>query len=476
MSARIVSSGPHRLLPAFAAVGGSLMLLAAFLGDAAPGNAGQLPKDLPKLPKDLPKLPKDLLPKDLLKLPPVAKATTEAATWLRRLPLDKVLDKDWQIVKAKEDLHPGEMLLAGNEAALETNNGAVRLAVHGDMCCSIHTTPVLETALILLPPGDSDLEFALLRGRIELTNTKAKGAAKIKIRGPGESCEIVLEEPGTKVALEIFGRWPRGTHFHKVPKPDERPSISAMLLVLKGEAEVKGPHKHFNLKAPPGPALIEVDDLGESDAAVKHLDKLPAWATEEGNTDRAKLVKATLAKFRKLAVAKSVPQALDELSASDQEVERTTAIYLMGATDDLERLGHALTETKHADVWNAGVLALRHWIGRAPGQDQKLFLALTTKGKFKPGEAETTVQLLHSFGDDDLSRPETYEFLIDLLDNDRLALRGLAHWHLHRLVPAGRKLAFNPWGSKEERTAAVEAWRKLVPPGKLPPKATVADK
>jgi hypothetical protein len=462
MSAINRTSRPFRLLHSLLMAGGGLLLLASFVSDVSRSSAQQLPKDLPKLP---------LLPKDLPKLPlaPVAKSTTEAATWLRRLPLDKVLDKDWQIVKPKDNLHPGEMLLAGNEAALESNNGAVRLAVMGDMCCSL-AMPVLETAVVLLPSGEFDLEFAFLRGRIELTNLKTKGAAKVRIRGPGESCEIVLEEPGTKVALEIFGRWPRGTSFHKVPKPGEHPSITAHLLVIKGEADVKGPNNHFSLKAPPGPALLEVDDLGESEVTVKHLDKLPAWATDEGNTERSKLVKATLAKFRKLAIAKSVPQALDELVNSEQEVERTTAVYLMGATDDLERLGQALTETKRVDVWNSGVLALRHWIGRAPGQDQKLYLALIAKGKFKPGEAETTVQLLHSFGDDDLAKPETYEFLIDTLDSDRLALRGLANWHLHRLVPAGRKLAFNPWGTKEERMASVEAWQKLIPPGKLPPK------
>lgn len=432
--------------------GGGLFLLAWFIGDVSPTSANQLPKLLPRPPA-------------------VAKSATETATWLRRLPLDKILDKDWQIVKAKDDLHPGELLLAANDAALESNNGAVRLAVMGDMCCSM-ALPVLETALMLLPSPspEFDLEFVFLRGRIELTNLKPKGAAKVRIRGPGESCELILEEPGTKVALEIFGRWPRGTSFHKVPKPGEHPSIAALLLVVKGEADVKGPNKHFNLKAPPGPALLEVDDLGESEVTVKHLDKLPAWATDEGNTERSKMVKATLAKFRKLASAKSIPQALDDLVNSEQEVDRSTAVYLMGATDDLERLGQALNETKRADVWNAGVLALRHWIGRAPAQDQKLYLTLIAKGKFKPGEAETTLQLLHSFGDDDLANPETYEFLIDTLDSDRLALRGLANWHLHRLVPAGRKLAFNPWGTKEERASAVEAWQKLVPPGKLPPK------
>src|SRR5262249_48114505 len=85
-------------------------------------------------------------------------------------------------------------------------------------------------------------------------------------------------------------------------------------------------------------------------------------------------------------------------------------------------------------------------------------------------DAETTVQLLHSFGDDDLDRPETYEMLIDYLDHEKLAVRGLAHWHLIRLVPEGKKFGYNPLDPKKKRDAAVAKWRKLIPHGKMPPK------
>ena len=148
----------------------------------------------------------------------------------------------------------------------------------------------------------------------------------------------------------------------------------------------------------------------------------------------------------------------------------------MGALDDLEGLGKALMEAKHPDVWQNGVLAVRHWLGREPGQDMKLYHLLVEQKKVPPGQAEIILQLLHSFRDTDLAMPETYELLIDYLGHERLAIRGLAHWHLYRLVPAGRDIAYNPLDPKEERDLAQQAWRKLIPAGKLPPRPKVEDK
>ena len=71
-------------------------------------------------------------------------------------------------------------------------------------------------------------------------------------------------------------------------------------------------------------------------------------------------------------------------------------------------------------------------------------------------------------GDDDLAQPETYQLLLGYLDNDLLAIRGLAYWHLKRLVPAGEKIGYDPLASKDKRDAAIAEWKKLVPPGTVP--------
>jgi hypothetical protein len=168
---------------------------------------------------------------------------------------------------------------------------------------------------------------------------------------------------------------------------------------------------------------------------------------------------------------KGLDATLDEVLHSDNPDARAAAIYLLGALDDLPRLATAVGTAHQHDVWDNGVLALRHWIGRAPGQDLKLYNALIERRHFPPEQAQMVLQLLHSFSAAQLARPETYETLIDLLDHDRLAIRGLAYWHLYRLVPSGRELGYDPLADKAARGKAIEAWKKLIPAGQLPPKA-----
>jgi len=150
---------------------------------------------------------------------------------------------------------------------------------------------------------------------------------------------------------------------------------------------------------------------------------------------------------------------VDEFLKSDNEYERTLAVLAMAALDQLERLGKAVRETKHPDVLENAVVALRNWIGRCPGQDQILYKGLIEIAKYQPVHAETVVQLLHSFGEADLASPETYQTLIDYLDHQHLAIRELAYWHLYRLVPAGRQIGYNPLDNNEAREAAIQKWR-----------------
>jgi len=77
------------------------------------------------------------------------------------------------------------------------------------------------------------------------------------------------------------------------------------------------------------------------------------------------------------------------------------------------------------------------------------------------------LELLHSPFHKD--RPETYQTLIEYLRSDRLPVRELARWHLDRLAPAGRSIAFDAAAPAEERAQAVKKWKELVPEGQLPP-------
>ncbi len=400
----------------------------------------------------------------------VAKNVGLDATLLRR----SGPGSPWMPVRADKELYSGDLILGGLAGAIQTLNGDVGLTIKGDLA-DRGPFPVLETALVLHPPKDVDLDFTLERGRVAVTNLKKSGPAKVRVHSRDKAAEFTLKEPGAAFALEVYGRWPAGVPFKKDARPEDGPPLALVLLVLKGEVVVKGPKREATMKEPPGLGMFLTDDLDAASLEPLFIDKLPSWAA--GGPPSPQTVKAMQigARLREALLNKPLDEVLDEAVRSDDPLERRIAVLMMGATDSLEKLGDALTNAKHPDVWDAAVVALRHWIGRAPGQDMRLYTALIAKRGFTPVQAEAVLSLLHSFGDEDLNTPETYETLIDYLQSDKLGLRGLAYWHLIRLVPQGQKLGYEPTDPKDKRDAAVKRWRELIPVGKLPPKPKPED-
>jgi hypothetical protein len=397
----------------------------------------------------------------------VAVCQSEPGTVMRR----EAAEKPWQIVSKDEKIHSGDLLIGLPGAVLQSKNGKVRLAFRPDLTGQA-PLPIIETAVILNESKD-DLAFTLDRGRVDVTNLAKEGAARVQLRIREKTIDVALKTPGARLGIEMFGRWPAGAPFSKNQGPNDGPALSMIFLVFHGEVDVKGPRRHFALTAPKGPAMLEWDSVTKDAPSAQYLEELPDWAKEDAIAPEVREKRARLDEFRKLAVDKSLEAALEAFLNSDDAGKRRLAIFAMGALDDLRGIATALANTKHLDVWDNGIIALRHWVGRGPGQDMKLYNGLVEKGKYKPIDAEAFVQLLHGFSEADLRRPETYETLIDYLDHPRLALRGVAYWHLSRLVPAGREFAYNPGDEKEQRQKAVAKWRQLIPRGQLPKAAKI---
>jgi hypothetical protein len=379
-------------------------------------------------------------------------------------------DKPWQVVKENDTVYTGDLLVTGSQGSVLSANGGARLSAIGSMT-GVPEFPILETGVIFHEPKDVDLDFTLDRGRVDLINAKKSGAARVRMRVRDYSAVITLAEPGDRIIEEIHGHWLKGAHFNKDAKPEAGPAVAMLALAIQGEITIKDADHELSLKASPGPALLVLDNLGDhSPPAPKHLDDVPEWL-EEGRRPAIDEKKSNATKkFSELMMKKSIPDAVDQLTKSDSVDEQIVAMHAMGALDDLERLWKTMQSIKNQEVWDAGVQALRNWIGRCPGQDQKLYNAMIEKVKLKPVQAETIMQLLYTYGDEDLTRPETYEMLIAFLGNDNLAIRGLAYWHLERLVPEGKKLGYSPLKPKDERDKAIRAWQDLVPAGSVPPK------
>jgi hypothetical protein len=397
---------------------------------------------------------------------PIGKCVTPLGSLLQRQPSAKT----WQALKPQESVHSGDLLVALPGAALDSKNGSVRLALLADLA-QVSPYPVLESAVVVHDNPRVDLDFTLDRGRVDVTNRKTTGSVQVRVRFHNEAWELNLAEPGTRVGLELYGRWPRGVPFTKTPKPEDVPTADLLLVMLKGQADLKAGGSQFALQAPPGPASFHWDSIGGADRAPKRLEKLPDWAeAKAATTDRAKELQAAVERLRQRSADKPIASALTDALSSTNNMDRELAVAALGALDDLPRLVDALADAKHPEMRGSAILALRHWIGRGPGQDQRLDRLLVEDKKYSPSQAEILLSLLHSFSDVQRQQRETYEALIAYLQHDKLAIRELARWHLARLASAGKDITYDAAAPATERERAVKKWQALLQEGKLPSK------
>jgi hypothetical protein len=379
--------------------------------------------------------------------------------------------KDWTAVEPKDGVRAGALLVALPEADLVSANGAVRLKMLTDIG-KRGPFPVLESALHCnRPDGDVDLDVTFDRGIVGFANLKEKGAARVRLRVGPHVGIITLNEPGTTVGMEIYGRMPPGAPvFEKDGKGQWEvkvtPIVDLFVVVRKGSAYIQSADKEWRLAAPPGPAVIHWNSLSK-EADVQRLDKLPPSLLVL-TPEEEKLQKELCACAHALTSG-PLDKGLQKLLTSDSEVKRRAGVVALGALDKVPELLAAVNDPKHTDVRDQAVLVLRHWVGRAPGQATKLYQEATKLAKISPVQAKNRLHLLVGFTDEEHREPGTYELLLAFLNHQKLGIRHLAHWHLVRLVPQGAQIGFDAAAPAEERARAVARWRALIPEGRLPP-------
>jgi hypothetical protein len=382
--------------------------------------------------------------------------------------LSRAAGKKWRLPRKGTPVYSGDMEIGLPLADILSKNGAVGLRLRANLE-GRSPLPSLESAVVLHPAKDVDLDLTLDRGQIVLANKRARGPSKVRVRFRDQRWELTLEDADTLVGLDLCGLWLPGSRFNPKAKVQPTPPTTLMLMVLKGHAHLQTPLGEYGLKAPPGPATMQWDSVGGQDTRPHDLEKMPDWVKKLVLTAEQK---DRIARFVKLVQAKTLPGALRTMLASDKPRDRRAAVYIAAALDELLVVGDALVAGKHPDLWDDAVIAIRHWMGRGAGQDLLLYKSLRKNRELSRAEAATVVQMLHTFDDAELEHPELYEALIEYLKSDQLAIRGLANWHLHRLVPAGRGIAFDPAGPEADRLRAYKEWKKLIPTGKMPPAVT----
>jgi hypothetical protein len=371
----------------------------------------------------------------------------------------------WKVVKNKGELFSTESALAlpGFLGEVEAKSGGVHVTLWGNLP-AYSKVPVYESEIVLHKGESEGPDFTLRRGRVLLTAKGKGGTARVRVNDK-IAYEIRLNDADSKVAVEMYRRWPTGAAF--TTAPNRRPPHDLMVITaLKGKAYLKAGDEQHLMQAP---AVFQWDNLVGQDAKPGKLDKLPTWPDGLPTTPEAKQMEAAVKRLQKKLQDDTVEKALADTLASDNKTDRELAVYSYAATNDLTHLAEALSDAKRADVRAAAINAFQHWIGQAIDNDVQLYTFLRKDWMYTPEQAEIVVQLLHGLKESDRDRPETYETLIEYLRHRKRSVRELARHHLHRWVIEGRKIPYDASNSQEQLDKAVKAWKELIPDGKLPP-------
>ncbi len=406
-------------------------------------------------------------------------------------------DKPWQRLKSEDRLFTTDALvsLPGYHSDLRLDNG-VDLTLWGNTY-EFTNLPILESAVILhAAPKGLDADLTLDRGAIKLINRKDSGAAAVRIRFQGEVWDVRLVEKDTEVGVTLFSR-------HALPYGSgEGPEAELHLFVLKGRAAVRiTPFEEFdNIQKQDGavPFVLFWDNKGRGTQKPVPAQDRESWALlgvfsrplraglpEDVQTQIEDTYRALGAVSARLNGPGRIETGLVEILqpgdtplAKGQLLNAILAVRCLGAIDAIGDVVNILGDDQMpAALRDEAISTLRHWSGRNDSMEARLLDPKTRSGiltdgtKYRVAEAAIVMELLHSPSREQIQTPAYWSYLIDKLRHDKLAIRELAFFHLRHLLGMAqwKMIPYNPADTPEGLQRGYEAWKKLIPEGKLPP-------
>jgi hypothetical protein len=338
--------------------------------------------------------------------------------------------------------------------------------------------PILESAITPYATepdkdgGRSDLDFTLDRGRVWIVNKKKDDQpAYVRLRFHKEIWDLTLQ-PGTEVGMELVGR----EIGLKPTQAEEEPGAVLWLVVKKGNLSVRDDLREFPpMTAPAQFTWTNTRGPAPGPEALPQQQWPPYWEQpvqiSRGVASGPEMDRALTALRNRLTDNRPTGAMLTEtIDLAEGPAGRILTVLCFGAIDEIEYLADFLGNERYPEVRDGAVEALRQWLGRGVGQRERFRKVLD--GKYTKSEADTILYFLRMPGAEDQRERDTYAIPIDQLNNDKLAIRHLAWWHLLRMANREmreNKLAFDPAGPPELRELVQKKWRRLYDDGKLPP-------
>jgi hypothetical protein len=331
---------------------------------------------------------------------------------------------------------------------------------------------LLESAVMLnAPEQGADLDVTLEWGRIKIANRKESGPARVRLRFQREVWDLTLPAPDSEVCAELWSALPP-------PAAEGQRKRQPLVLGLFARKPVTLHRTGARREQLDLAERERVAWTGGSGAALYRevMPQLPGWWAKPPDTADSRVQDAMVSLqdwSTRLGGAGDLVETILKTvreAAADPGL-REQGMYQLAALD-APLLVTFLEDAQHSRVRRAAAHGLRAWLSRGAGRDAQLkdYLKIQVKS---PQKAALVLQLLLPYAAEDLKRADTYQKLIGLLDDDSLAVRELASWHLEELAPeAARRLAYDPKEGGDQRRQAVAEWKKQLPPGTVPRQPT----
>ncbi len=363
---------------------------------------------------------------------------------------------------------------AGDRPRDSWKESGIHLGLWGNLPEFSAFPPVQESVVMVNLPGPGvDLDLILDRGRIHIANQKAKAPVQVRLRFLSEVWDLTLPGTESEVCAELWTLPAQATA--STGQPTTRHCLG---LFTKGPVRLTTPKQQIDL-----PSQSRVSWLsggvpsGQGPAQLRRdtLQQLPDWWIKpvgSGSPQAADAMLSLLDWQKALASSSEVlDRTLTEVRESKDPTSRVIGLLFLAALNGQQYLLDFLEDRQHSEVRGAAAHALRTWLTQNSHYSAEIARLLQEKRGYSRDKAKLVVELLQPFSQSALGKPETYQRLINALNHENLAVRELAYWHLaHRIPEGARTIRYDPVGTVEERRQALEQWRKLIPPGKVPDK------
>jgi hypothetical protein len=367
----------------------------------------------------------------------------------------------WQRVPLQKRVSSTDYLvsLPGYRTELRLDSG-VTVTLWGNLP-QFSRSPVLESGVTLYTNPSYDVDLRLGRGRIVLANRKDDGPARVRLRFLNESWDLALDK-GAEAAVDLVGLclpYMRGTS-------NDEPGTLVRLYGLKGQADLKARDEEHLLTAP---CLFDWDTGIGSAQRPQAIPRAPDWWTNRlpPRSKQVDEMQAALAGLsqRLIDEGKKIDVVVAEMLRDNELGNRELAIRCLGVLDQLGRLVDTMGEDHRRStdriLREVAIDELQHLLGLDAHYNGELLQSLRSKG-YTEGQAQTVLQLLRGFPEQQLREPATRITLVEYLNHDKLAIRQLAYTMLLFLVRGGEKIRYDPAGDAAQRERGAREWLKLV--------------